>query len=86
VAAHEAHEKLLAADLEATVEPLRMTYEIPLRSQSDAPGVRRSVAKAVLEALGDVALSDEVEITLNGTSLSPEILDDALAPTLVYKV
>ena len=86
--AQEALERLAtgAADLGFRVGELRTRLEIPLHSDSDRDAARESVAKAVLRLLGDVALSDEIDISLNGTSLSPELTDQACAAAVVYEV
>ena len=86
VVAQEACERLAAADLEFTVGELHTRYEISLHSDSDRGAARESVAKAVLRLLGDVALSDEIDISLNGTSLAPELTDQACAAAVVYEV
>ena len=86
--AQQARDELAAAAarIGVTVGELRTTYRIPLASESDNAAVREAVAKLVLEILDEAALSDEIEITLNGTSLSPELVDQACAPTVVYAV
>lgn len=86
--AREAHRILCEAaeTLGAEVGDLRSVYEIPMRSGSDRPAFRARLAKAVYELLGEEALANGIDVTLNGTSLSPELLDRAYAPRVVHAV
>lgn len=56
-------------------------------SHSDESETRRHiVALAIWEEFGEVALQDDLLILLNGTSLRSEIVEQAIAPTVVYVV
>ena len=48
--------------------------EIPLVTQTDSEADRYSAARYVLGVLGDEALQDGTDITVNGRSLSPELV------------
>jgi hypothetical protein len=70
----------------AEVSSVHTTRVVALLSNSDSPPTRLNVAKIVLVSLGELALSDDIEVTLNGTSLSPEIIDAACAPRVMRAV
>jgi hypothetical protein len=77
---------LAATQVGAVVEALEVTYRISLRAESDNETTRQAVADAVWELLGDRALSGNLEISLNNVSLHEELLEQALAPVIVYAV
>ena len=69
-----------AAGVELMVERVITRYVIPLTTPRDSESARLEVAHILYEAIGDDLLADDVEIILNGTSLTGELVDVACQP------
>jgi len=74
------------AEMGVSVGPLQERYELPLTAPTTDATVRTFIVKLVSDELGELSLSGDVLITLNGEALDEEIIDRAHAPTIVYAV
>ena len=70
----------------AVVDLSRTKQVVSITSKSDTPAARARIAQIIWETVGEEALSDSLEITLNGALLAPDLIDAAYGPTVVHAV